>query len=150
MNAACRPMFMAVITFVVAVFVMVANPLHVSGQTLLGFKTPSSNIFCMLDDDNAGVASLRCDITQMTSAPLRKPRDCPLDWGDAFFIAKNGTVGVLVCHGDTVADDRMPVLPYGAVWKQAEFTCTSQTDGLTCVNAEGHGFALSRAVQRVF
>jgi hypothetical protein len=55
-----------------------------------------------------------------------------------------------MCHGDTVADPSAPVIPYGTQWRAYGFVCTSQTTGLTCVNSAGHGFSLSRAVQKVF
>jgi hypothetical protein len=147
MNTACRPMFVAVVFLISAVC-----PLPVAGQTLPGFKTPSNNIFCLVqrDVENDPAAYLRCDIMQTTSPRLQKPSDCPLDWGDSFSIARNGRAGEMMCHGDTVRDDKMPVLAYGAAWRREGFTCMSQTDGLTCVNGEGHGFMVSRAVQRLF
>jgi hypothetical protein len=123
-----------------------------AAQTQIGFKTPSGNIFCVIEDpyDNQSSTDLRCDIIEMTSRPARRPNDCPLEWGDAFSISQNGSIGVRICHGDTVRDDSMMALPYGATWRQRGFSCKSESTGLTCFNSKGHGFMLSRAVQRVF
>jgi hypothetical protein len=51
-----------------------------------GFKTPSNNIFCILEAPfEAGrEGDLRCDIMQMRGRPPPRPRNCPLEWGDAF------------------------------------------------------------------
>jgi hypothetical protein len=41
-----------------------------------GFKTPSNNIYCQLDE-----SVLRCDIKQTSGATPPRPRDCDLEWG---------------------------------------------------------------------
>jgi hypothetical protein len=82
MMTAYRAMLATVVTFVAA-----SVPIHAGAQTGLGFKTPSNNIFCIIEDpyDNHPVSGLRCDLQQQNSMPPR-PRDCPLSWGDAFSI----------------------------------------------------------------
>jgi hypothetical protein len=136
----------------VLIVAIVLLPKHVAAQTELGFKTPSNNIFCVIEDpyDNHPFSDLRCDIVEGSSAAARRPNNCPLEWGDAFSISQNGNMGVRICHGDTVRNDEMMVLPYGAVWRQRNFFCKSEINGLTCVNSKGHGFMLSRAAQRIF
>jgi hypothetical protein len=47
-------------------------------------------------------------------------------------------------------DRGLPVLTYGATWQHNGFTCTSEQSGVTCFNADRHGFSLSRAKQSVF
>jgi hypothetical protein len=79
-----------------------------------------------------------------------KPGDCELNWDDAFLVADNGDFGMRICHSDTAKDDRMTVLHYDRMWKQGAFTCKAQADGLTCTNANGHGFLLSKSLQRLF
>ena len=118
----------------------------------VGFKMPSNNIYCMLEpaDENNPVTDLRCDIQQTTSKLPPAPKYCPLSWGDAFAIAQDGNIGVIICHGDTTKDDDLPVAAYGAEWSQSGFLCNSATSGLTCTNSKGHGFMLSRSVQKVF
>jgi hypothetical protein len=49
-----------------------------------------------------------------------------------------------------VQDNGLPVLPYGQSWQRAGLTCLSEQSGVSCRNARGHGFTLSRAAQRVF
>ena len=110
-----------------------------------GFKSPSGNIHCQYFD-----GEVRCDIAQLSSPAPPKPRDCELDWGQAFAVAINSRSGMRICHGDTAMDDSLPVLAYGSVWRRGGFSCTSEQTGVTCSNALGHGFALSRAVQRLF
>ena len=120
-------------------------------QDFMGAQTPSHNIFCQASpaDQDQPTPELRCDIEQVTSRPPPAPRSCPLSWGDAFVIDPTGP-GRLMCHGDTVKNPEDPVIAYGDQWRAYGFTCTSQTSGLTCVNGQGHGFSLSRAVQKVF
>jgi hypothetical protein len=120
-------------------------------QDFMGAQTPSHNIFCQISPagDGQPTPEVRCDIQQMSSKPPRAPRDCPLSWGDAFVLDPSGP-GRLLCHGDTVANPSDPVIPYGTQWGAYGLVCNSQTTGLTCVNRQGHGFMVSRAVQRTF
>jgi Bacterial SH3 domain len=113
------------------------------------FHTPTDNIHCMGSNYDDG-PNLRCDLRQISNPLPIAPADCPLSYGDAYVITQNASVGALFCHGDTVEMQGSPVLPYGAVWQAFGFTCRSATDGLTCNNASGHGFFLSRIRQTVF
>jgi hypothetical protein len=122
-----------------------------AAQDFMGAQAPSHNIFCQASPagDGQPTPELRCDIQQKSTRSPPAPRDCPLSWGDAFAVDPTGP-GHLICHGDTVANPDDPVIAYGTQWRAYGFTCTSQTTGMTCVNGQGHGFSLSRAVQRVF
>lgn len=114
-----------------------------------GFRSPSGNIHCQyfaIDGD----ATIRCDLRQISNRPAPRPRDCDLEWGKAFEISGRAGRGSLICHGDTVQDPRLPVLAYGQSWQRAGLTCLSEETGVSCRNARGHGFTLSRAAQRVF
>jgi hypothetical protein len=120
---------------------------------LVGFKTPSNNLYCQLQDgipDPQIATSLRCDIKEMKNPSPQPPPDCPLSWGDAFVIAEGARSGQLFCHGDTVMNDTLLTLAYGSVWQRGPFNCKSEQSGLTCINALGHGFSLSRDHQRTF
>jgi hypothetical protein len=118
----------------------------------VGFQAPSHNIYCLLEPpyDGHPDTDLRCDIQQMTSKPPKPPKDCPLSYGDAFSIGPNSDKGVMICHGDTTKEDGLMVLAYGTQWNQSGFLCKSAITGLTCTNAKGHGFMLSRAAQKIF
>lgn len=130
------------------------NGLLLSEAGLLGLKTPSGNIQCMIDDygmaDNSYPPFLRCDIREMTTTIPRKPIGCEYDWGNAFRITQDGQLGERLCVSDTVASDNWPTLAYGTVWQQIGFTCRSEQSGLTCFNAKHHGFTLSRSAQKLF
>jgi hypothetical protein len=143
-----RAILVAILASAAALLPRLAN----AQSDLVGFKMPSNNIYCMLEpaDENNPVSDLRCDIQQMTSKPPPAPKNCPLSWGDAFTIAQDGNMGVRICHGDTTKDDELPVVAYGREWNQSGFLCKSATSGLTCTNSKGHGFLLSRVVQKLF
>ena len=116
---------------------------------LPGFRTPSDNIHCMLDNLEATAIKVRCDIREIDRTPPR-PSSCDGDYGHAFAIAANGEQGERWCVGDTTYDPSHPVLEYGRIWQMKGFTCRSDQTGLTCFNSKQHGFMLSRAVQKVF
>jgi hypothetical protein len=116
-------------------------------DALIGFRSPSKNIACQYYDYDRVVA-LRCDIMEATVA-ARRPRDCDLEFGKAFEMKPKGPSERL-CYGDTIMDQSLPLLPYGQVWQRGGFTCTSEQAGVTCSNADRHGFSLSRARQELF
>jgi len=114
-----------------------------------GFRSPTGNIHCQFFAAD-GDAVIRCDLRQVSNRSLPRPRNCDLEWGQAFEISGRGTRGAPLCYGDTVQDDRLPVLAYGQHWQGGGLTCISEQSGVTCRNARGHGFTLSRAKQSVF
>ncbi len=122
-----------------------------AAQEFLSTQAPSHNIACQAESAGPDQPrpQLRCDIQQTSTRLPRPPASCPLSWGDSFVLDPTGP-GRPLCHGDTVADPSARVIPYGTQWRPYGFTCTSQTTGLTCVNGAGHGFTLSRAVQKAF
>ena len=114
-----------------------------------GFRSPTGNIHCQffaIDGD----AVIRCDLRQVSNRSIPRPRNCDLEWGQAFEISARATRGSPLCYGDTAQDDRLPVLPYGQSWQRSGLTCISEQSGVSCRNPRGHGFTLSRAAQRVF
>ena len=118
---------------------------------VIGFKTPSDNIHCQLDESSIGtVIVLRCDIRQLGSVPPPKPPYCEFDWGQAFAITEDDHVGARICYSDTVIDDALLTLPYGTIWQRGGFGCKSEQTGLTCINSAGHGFSISQRSQALF
>jgi hypothetical protein len=107
------------------------------------FRTPSGHIGCAYD-----TTMLRCDVDDVAHKPAR-PKACALDYGSAFGLTPKGRARRL-CVGDTAMDPDAKVLAYGKTKHYGPFTCTSRTTGLRCTTAAGHGFALSRAAQRLF
>jgi hypothetical protein len=114
-----------------------------------GFRSPSDNIHCQFFAGD-GDATIRCDLRQVSNRSFPRPRNCDLEWGQAFEISARATRGTPLCYGDTVQDPRLPVLPYGRHWQRGGLTCLSEQTGVTCRNPRGHGFTLARAKQSVF
>ena len=116
-----------------------------------GLRMPSNNIVCTVQDPDENLAGvLECEIRDFRPTKHPPPKDCHLGWGDLFSITENGRFGELECHGDTIMHEDVMVLPYGMTWRHGPFTCRSEPSGLTCSNAQGHGFSLSRSSQRLF
>ena len=108
------------------------------------FSTPSGNIGCVYFEP-----VLRCDIRNGLSPKAARPAGCPsyTDWGQGLTLGPK-SAGV-VCAGDTALGARNAI-PYGQVWRRDGLTCWSRVTGLTCKNARGHGFFLSRQSWRRF
>ena len=136
--------------FTAAVAILLASTAFTqTAQAQEGFRSPSGNIHCQffaIDGD----ATIRCDLRQVSYRSFPRPRNCDLEWGQAFEISGRATRGAPLCHGDTVQDNSLPVLPYGHYWQRAGLTCVSEQTGVSCRNARGRGFTLARAAQRVF
>jgi len=113
-----------------------------------GFRSPSGNIHCQFFADED--ATMRCDLRQISNRPPPRPRDCDLEWGQAFEVSSRAARGIRLCYGDTVQDNTLPVLAYGQAWQRGGITCLSAQTGVRCSNARGAGFEIARAKQRVF
>lgn len=112
------------------------------------FQTPSGNISCAMFGDGGGF--VRCDMQQLQQTYRQRPEDCDLDWGAVFGIAAESQAGELVCHGDTLFGTNPMKLEYGRSVEAFGVLCTSEKTGLTCRNAAGHGFTLSKARQQLY
>lgn len=139
------------VIFLIALSLLVLSQAQAQGYFELGgFKTPSGNIHCFAYVDRlTQEAVLRCDLLQNQARVPAKPKDCPLDWGNAFGLSERGKAGRL-CVGDTVADPRLPVLAYGKVWSEGGFRCDVTQARLRCINKDKRGFELSKASQKLF
>jgi hypothetical protein len=120
-------------------------PLPDAIEESVGFKTPTKNVYCVLEEN-----WLRCDAKPNIGPLSPKPPNCYLDWGDAFLIAPDSEGGYVLCHGDTVENDALPTLSYGSSWIRNGYTCTSDRTAVTCTNEGSHGFRLSRMSRAVF
>lgn len=114
----------------------------------IDFQSPTGNIHCMMDPEGE-YAYVRCDLRELTPSYTRAPADCDLDWGFAFGVEDKGEA-YLICAGDTVQNPGNPVLPYGEAISAGGISCVSAKTGITCTNAEGHGFSVAKAKQRLF
>jgi len=112
----------------------------------ISFRSPTGNIHCMIF--SGADAGTRCDLSEFTQSYPR-PADCDLDWGFAFEVSAAG-LAAPICAGDTVIDENATVLDYGHSVVGSGITCTSAKTGMTCVNADGHGFTVARSRQKAF
>lgn len=114
----------------------------------VSFQSPTGNIHCAIFQDGEGAAA-RCDLLELVPSFTRAPADCEFDWGSAFGVEDRGK-GYLACVSDAVGDRGNPVLPYGEAVSLGGISCVSAKTGMTCTNAEGHGFSVAKAKQRLF
>ncbi len=146
----------AVATMLIISSLAVIAPVQARSFTaLLGrFLSPSGNIFCEarlgnFRGETTATVSLTCEISQSSAKLPPKPSDCELDWGKRFYVEARGKA-IRGCHGDSIFNPTVPVLPYGKVWQVGGFRCDTTTIRLRCVNLDKHGFELSRARQVLF
>lgn len=98
------------------------------------FQTPSKKIACRYDSSPS--PRIRCDALFLNDV--------------AFHLARTGK-GKRRTATDTIAQPRAGVLAYGRSIELGPFTCASRRSALKCKSrSNGHGFAISRARQRVF
>ncbi len=139
------------LAFVTTAVCCLLTALPASGSTIISFRTPTGNIGCVYSSGLTGAEkpTVRCDIRSRLQPEPRRPKRCPLDYGDSIEVSRLGRA-ILVCHGDTAIDPRARVLAYGQTWRRAGLFCTSRFDGLTCTNRSAHGFFISRQRWRIF
>jgi hypothetical protein len=125
--------------------------LPAAGSTVISFRTPTGNIGCVFSSGLTGdeTPTVRCDIRSRLRPNPKRPKRCPLNYGDSIQVSRLGHP-ILVCHGDTAIDPHSRVLRYGQTWQRDGLSCTSRFDGLTCTNQSGHGFFMSRQSWRLF
>jgi hypothetical protein len=133
-------------TFAICLAFGVAGPAQAGD--FITFQSPTGNIHCLMDAEGA-YAYVRCDLRELVPSYTRAPADCDLDWGSSFAVEDQGK-GYLACVGDTVQDRRNPVLPYGEAMSWGGISCVSAKTGVTCTNADGHGFSVAKAKQKLF
>jgi hypothetical protein len=127
---------------------LAALPAPAAAQDFVPFRSPTGNIHCLMFS-GPGQPGVRCDLRELVpSFPLR-PEWREFDWGSAFEVLATGR-GTPVCASDSVIDPAAPVLDYGRSITRWGLSCTSRRTGMTCTNAEGHGFTVARRSQKVF
>jgi len=104
------------------------------------FKLPSGNIACAMSDDG-----VTCTIASITYDP---PAVAGCDGKTGHVIVLNDDGVSFPCEtgpAPSVAGDDVTTLEYGKTATTGDYTCTSATDGVTCVDGDGTGFQLARA-----
>lgn len=115
------------------------------------FQSPSGNIQCSAGQDFGDASDVVCEIIDRHGpAAAPRPAGCTGPWGHHFSMAGRGPV-TMTCGAPAGGDTSgIGVAPYGETGRWGDIACTSERVGLTCRNADGHGFFLSRARQTVF
>jgi hypothetical protein len=114
----------------------------------IGFQSPTGNIQCGIYRSDQ-MASARCDLMELVQSYTKEPADCEFDWGRSFAVDDQGK-GYVACVSDAVGDLSNPVLGYGEAVSLGGISCVSAKTGMTCTNAEGHGFTVAKAKQKVY
>jgi opacity protein-like surface antigen len=115
---------------------------------LVTFQSPTGNIHCNIYEWQ-GDTGARCDLRELTPTYTYQPEGCDYDWGQSFGVDRRGK-GYLACVSDALFDPGNPVLPYGEAVSLGGISCVSAKTGMTCTNAEGHGFSVAKSKQRLF
>ena len=119
-----------------------------AGADGFGFMTPSGNIYC--NGFISGGGGIDCWVINRQGPPAQPwPGTCQQSWGHAFSLNGTGPAR-LTCGPKPKPVNYSDIAPYGQSGQFGAITCWSETTGLTCQNASGHGFFLSRRSQRVF
>ena len=119
-----------------------------NGPVCDDFVTPSGNIICFGADQNGGF--VECDILSGLNPPPRKG-GCDLEQPGLSVTARGDARAS--CRSDPTPagfDKAIPPLAYGDRWSGFGIVCASAVTGLTCTNAAGHGFFLSRERWKTF
>jgi hypothetical protein len=109
-------------------------------QSLKAFQSPTGNIACIITAKFA-----RCDVSERDWNPPPHPASCPseVDFGQGIQLPTSGSAS-FVCAGDTTLNPQAPKLAYGSSSQVGSITCTSAESGMSCSNAGGGGFTISR------
>jgi len=104
------------------------------------FALPSGNIACTMSVDG-----VTCTIASYTYAqPV--VAGCTEVTGHVLVLNADGVAFSCVSGPPpAAAGDDVPVLEYGNAKTVGDYTCTSATDGVQCVDGSGKGFQLARA-----
>lgn len=117
-----------------------------------GFSSPSGNIRCYVD-----LYETRFDAAPMVCLVFDADWDLPPDYGDddptcdldrtrTVILPPDGPASARwTCHGDVFWPAPLGRISYGSEWSLASFICTSDTDGVRCVNGQGNSLWVRRA-----
>lgn len=132
---------------VVTLGILLATPVIADVMPL---RMPSGNINCSVGLE-VDYADIICEIRDRSGPAARpRPTSCSGPWGHKFTLRDRGEV-LMECGGPGPSFDGSGVMvfDYDRTERFGEIRCTSTRQGLTCQNADGHGFSLSRASQTV-
>ena len=94
-----------------------------------------------------------CEIYQRTDniqPRTARPEACQKrDWGYRFALDDYGEA-LAFCVDDKLRNLSATPLANGATQRRKNWQCTAQAHGITCKNADRHGFTLTPTQQRLF
>ncbi|SHI33728.1 DUF6636 domain-containing protein [Wenxinia saemankumensis] len=127
-----------------ALLALAAPPAMADG---FGFRTPSGNIYCNGSVDGG---DLSCTIVSRDTGSAPAGIACPA--GNELHVDMLQTGAVRAgCGGPSGRPSAYTdVAEYGATAAFGRISCVSQRTGFECRNADGRGFLLSRAAQRIW
>lgn len=105
---------------------------------LTHFDADHGNIGCEISG-----GTVRCDIGSRAWTPPKKPWSCQKAWGQGIFVGPSGSPQ-FVCAGDSVLDPTGSYVLPGFDDKVGSVTCQVRSFGVTCFQADGHGFTIGR------
>ena len=124
-----------------------AGPAHADVMPL---RTPSGNIECSVGIGDT--SDIICQIHERQGTPPRaRPGGCRGAWGHNYELMEQGAVR-MTCGGPGPRNPSPGVFVarYGTSERFGDITCSSSEAGFECRNRDGHGFMLSRRMQRVY
>jgi hypothetical protein len=128
-----------------AAFSLIAG---ISAADGFGFMSPSGNIYCNGYISDGG--RIDCSIiNRQGPTALARPSSCTQSWGHTYSVEGRGQAR-MTCSRVPGPVNYTDIATYGLTAQFGDITCTSESTGLTCRNAAGHGFFLSRRQQNVF
>jgi CRISPR/Cas system CSM-associated protein Csm5 (group 7 of RAMP superfamily) len=155
-----------------AFFALVATSLHAQQfsyeEANQGFKTPSGNIVCLsavaMQNGKEDIPIIDCRISKVDQWTVREASCSQSQWDkfNGFSIEHKAQKVRLSCnesnYNEIVTEQKkfglfkngLKTLGYGETWSLGTVSCSSDMNGLTCRNKEGHGFFLSRKSQSIF
>ncbi len=131
-----------------AIVLIAAVSTSAMAEDYLPFQTPDGSVHCLIVTGGAR-NYVRCDVVGADLSFTEPPEDCDLDWGQAFEVAERGE-GRPICVGDTVVNPDVQKMAPGYSHGIGGVVCFSEPEGMTCMNAEAHGFTLTLEAQTVF
>ncbi len=112
-----------------------------------GFRTPTGNIYC---NGSIEAGEIGCSIVERSGPPAMPDTGaCSAFWGHHVQLSQTGPATV-VCGAAPHKSSYTDIASYGVSADFGGINCRSETTGLQCTNAEGHGFLLSRRQQRIW
>lgn len=118
-----------------------AAPTEAGGEEESSFSSPSGNIFCTMTTEQVS-----CGIGTISSPPAG-PETCT-EAGSGHVVTLDAEGVHVPCNDEAPggASGESEVLDYGSTRTVGDFTCTSASDGMSCVqDSSGTGFRLASA-----